>query len=145
MRAAMLILLVIPSCWAGDAFGVWKANPAHSVLPGDRKATRLLIEPHKRGEVFTLDTVTAQGRASTSSTIPYLDGRTRDFRDLGCFGTQSSRRLDDRTVEILRTCESGVRTRIVCRLTSHRELLLEVWAKQADGREVERRLELERE
>jgi hypothetical protein len=141
----MLILLLTDTSRAGDAFGVWKTNPAHSVLPGNQKATGLRIEPHPRGEVFTLDTVTADGSASTSSTILYLDGRARDFRDQGCSGTQSSRRLDDRTVEILRTCATGERTRIVCRLTARSELVLEVTAKQADGREVERRLVFEKE
>ena len=141
----MLILILTATCRAGDVFGAWKANPAHSVLPGDRKVIRIRIEPHTHGEVFTLDTVTPDGRASTSSTILYLDGRARDLRDAGCFGTQSSRRLDDRTVEILRTCATGERTRIVCRLTARSELVLEVTAKQTDGREVERRLVLEKE
>ena len=145
MRAAMVILILTATCRAADISGAWKANPAHSVLPGDRKAIRIRLEPHTRGEVFTLDTVTPDGRASTSSTILYLDGRARDFRDPGCFGTQSSRRLDDRTVEIVRTCAAGERIRIVCRLTTGTQLILEVTVKQADGREVEQRLVLEKE
>jgi hypothetical protein len=39
-------------------------------------------------------------------TILYLDGAPRSFQDFGCSGTQSSRRLDDRIVEIQRVCES---------------------------------------
>ena len=144
MRAALLILLAATP-WAREAFGVWKLNPARSTPVGNQKTMTLRIEQHTRGEVFTLDTVTSDGRASTSSTILYLDDRARNFRDQGCFGTQSSRRLDDRTVEILRRCATGERTRIVCRLTARSELVLEVTAKQADGREVERRLVFEKE
>jgi hypothetical protein len=65
------------------------------------------IEPHTRGEVCTLDRIEADGRAISSSTILYLDGREREFRDGECSGTQSSRRIDSRTIEILRKCGAG--------------------------------------
>src|SRR5215469_1893856 len=107
MQAAILILLAATS-WAGDAFGVWKLNPARSTLARDQGSLTLRIEPHPRGEVFTLDTVAADGRATTSSTILYFDGKTREFQDSTCSGTQSSRRVDGRTVEILRDCAGGV-------------------------------------
>jgi hypothetical protein len=42
------------------------------------------------------------GRASTFGTIQYFDGKARDFEDSTCSGAQSSRRVDGRTVEILR-------------------------------------------
>jgi hypothetical protein len=112
---------------------------------GNQKTMTLRIEQRTRGEVFTLDTVTSDGRALTSSTILYLDGRARDFQDSTCSGTQSSRRLDARTVEILRTCATGERIRIVCRSTTTSELILQVTAKQTDGREIKGRLVLEKE
>ena len=85
-------MLLGAASWAGEAFGVWKLNPARSTLAGNQKSVTLRIEPHTRGEVFTLDTVAADGRASTFSTILYFDGKARDFQDSACSGTQSSRR-----------------------------------------------------
>jgi hypothetical protein len=106
----------------------------------------LRIEQHTRGEVFTMDTVTTDDRASTSSTILYLDGRARDFQDSTCSGTQSSRRLDARTVEILRTCASGEWIRFVRRLSAQgKELILDITEQHPDGRRVERRLVLEKQ
>jgi hypothetical protein len=46
-------------------------------------------------------------------TILYLDGTSRDFQDFGCSGTQSSRRVDSQTVEILLQCANGGWTRFV--------------------------------
>ena len=100
-------MLLGATSWAGEAFGVWKLNPARSTLAGNQKSVTLRIEPHTRGEVFTLDTVAADGRASTFSTILYFDGKARDFQDSTCSGTQSSRRVDSRTVEILRECATA--------------------------------------
>src|SRR5580704_6808315 len=104
MRLALLLMLLAATSWAGEAFGVWKLNPARSTLAGNQMSVTLRIEPHARGEVFTLDTVAADGRASTFSTILYFDGKPREFQDGACTGTQSSRRLDAWTVEILREC-----------------------------------------
>ena len=81
MRATPLLMLVAATSWAGDAFGVWKLDPGRSTPAGSEKSVTLRIEPHTRGEVFTLDTVTADGRASTSSTILYFDGKARDFQE----------------------------------------------------------------
>ena len=82
----------------------------------------------------------------TSSTILYLDGKPRDFQDLGCSGTQSSWRVDNRTVEILRTCAGGEWTRFVRRLAAQaNELVLEITEQQPNGRRFERRLALEKE
>jgi hypothetical protein len=103
------------------------------------------FEPHTKGEVFTLDKVDGDGRRSTSSTILYFDGQPREFQDLGCSGTQSSRRVDGRTVEILRNCASGERIRFVRRLSAQpNELVMEVIEQQA-GRSFERRLVLEKQ
>jgi hypothetical protein len=106
MRVAVLIL-VGATAWASDTFGVWKLNSALSTGAGNEKSVTLRIEPHNRGEVLTLELLAADGRASTSSTILYLDGKARDFQDSACSGTQSSRRVDSRTVEILRECGAG--------------------------------------
>src|SRR5258708_6251445 len=112
MRAVLLLTLLGATSWAGELFGVWKLNPARSTLAGNQDSVTLRIEPHIRGEVFTLDTVAVDGRASTSSTILYFDGKTRYFQDSGCAGTQSSRRVDSRTVEIVREC-GGVQVRLI--------------------------------
>lgn len=143
--APLLMLLGTATSWAGDAFGVWRLNHARSTQGGDQKSMTLRIEPRTQGEVFTLDTVDADGRASTFSTILYFDGKARDFQDSGCSGTQSSRRLDAKTVEILRTCTTGTWTRLFCRLTAGREMILEVSVLQPDGRQIERRLVLEKQ
>ena len=105
-----ILFLLLATSWAGEAFGSWKLNPARSTLAANEKSVTLRIEPHTRGEVFTLETVTWDGRALTSSTILYFDGKARDFQDSACSGTQSSRRVDTRTVEILRECASGGRS-----------------------------------
>jgi hypothetical protein len=104
----------------------------------------LRIEPHNRGEVLTLDILAVDGRASTSSTILYLDGKARDFRDGVCSGTQSSRRVDSRTVEILRECGGGRRVRLTRRTEGSGVLILEVTEQNSEGRRFERRLVLER-
>lgn len=96
--------------WAGDAFGTWTTNPARStVVPDPRpKSITIRIESHPKGEIFTLDRMEADGRSTTVSTILYLDGTPQDYQDPRCSGTQSSRRVDGRTVEILRTCANGL-------------------------------------
>src|ERR1700694_611262 len=96
MRTALLLTLLGATSWAGEAFGVWKLNPARSTLVENQKSVTVRIEPHTRGEVFTLDTMAADGRASTVSTILYFDGKARDFWDATCSGTQLSRRMGSR-------------------------------------------------
>src|SRR5262249_50530579 len=130
---------------AEDAFGIWKVNPARSQDPYPQSLT-VRFEAHAKGEVFTLDTIEADGRTTSTSTILYLDGKPRDFQDLGCSGTQSSRRVDSQTVEILRQCASGERTRLVRRLVvQSKELLLDIVEQHPDGRRFERRLVMEKE
>jgi hypothetical protein len=147
MRAILLMLLLGSPSWAEGAFGSRKMNPGRSTFPTDRqpKSFTLRIEPRARGEVFTVDRIERNGRATSDSTILYLDGKPRDFQDLGCSGTQSSQRMDSRTVEILRTCATGEWARFVRRLVTGSELVLEITARQPDGRRVERRLVLEKQ
>jgi hypothetical protein len=139
MRIAVLIFVGATS-WASDAFGVWKLNAALSTGAGNEKRMTLRIEPHNRGEVLTLDILAADGQATTSSTILYLDGKARDFQDSVCSGTQSSRRLDSRTVEILRECAGGRRFRLIRRVENSGVLILEVTEQNSEGRQFERHL-----
>ena len=101
MRIIVLVILVGASCWAAGAFGTWKMNGARSTFTGgpQPKSLSIRIEPHAKGEVFTVDRIEADGRATSTSTILYLDSRPRPFQDFGCSGTQSSRRVDSETVE----------------------------------------------
>jgi hypothetical protein len=150
MRIIPLLLLMgtafVPApVWAGDEFGIWTVNPKRSTDPSP-KTLIVQFEPHSKGEVFTLDKVDRDGRRSTSSTILYFDGQPREFQDFGCSGTQTSRRVDGQTVEILRNCASGEWIRFVRRLsTQPKELVLEITEQYSDGRRLERRLVLERQ
>ena len=129
------------------AFGTWKINVARSTFAGDTqpKSLTVRIEPHAKGEVFTLDRVEADGRAISSSSILYLDGEPRPLQDFGCSGIQSSRREDSSTVEILRMCASGGWARYVRRLSAPaKEMVLEITEQHPDGRRFERRLVLEK-
>ena len=144
MRTIPLLLLAGAASWAGEPFGVWKLNPARSTLAGNQKSVTARIEPHSRGEVFTLDTIAADGRASTFSTILYFDGKARDFKDSACSGTQSSRRVDGQTVEILRECANGGQMRLIRRAAQGGVLILEITEQNTEGRRFERRLVMER-
>jgi len=132
---------------ADPVFGIWKLDPARSTFAGDTQPNSLTvrIEPHAKGEVFTLDRTETNGQSTTSSVLLYFDGRARAFNDAGCSGTQSSRRLDSRTVEILNDCAGGQSTRVIRRSGEQpNELVLEITDQYADGRHYERRLVLER-
>jgi hypothetical protein len=144
MRTALLLTLLGATSWAGEAFGVWKLNPARSTLVENQKSVTVRIEPHTRGEVFTLDTMAADGRASTFSTILYFDGKPRDFQDSGCAGTQSSRRVDNRTVELVRDCV-GRQVRLIRRAEKPGVLILEITEQSSDGHRSERRLVMEKQ
>ena len=141
-----LVVALLTAGYSDEVFGIWKMNPVRSTLAGDSqpKSLEVRIEPHGKGEAFTLDRVEADGRTTSSSTILYLDGANREFQDFGCSGTQSSRRVDGRTVEILRKCASGAWTRLVRRLPAPKELVLEITEQQPNGRRVEQRLVLEK-
>ena len=148
MRTAALILLLTPSNWAGTAFGTWIVNPARSTSARSPRAKSITIrfEPRAKGEVFTMDRIEADGRSMTSSTLLYLDGKARDFLDAGCSGTQSSRRMDGQTVEILRWCANGDTIRFVRRLSAQpNELILDITEHRAGGRTFERHMVLEKQ
>jgi hypothetical protein len=152
MRALVIpiptALMLIGVCRAEGPFGTWKMNAVRSTPSADARLKSLTVrfEEHAKGEVFTLERIDGDGRTATTSMILYLDGRPRDFEDLGCSGTQSSRRVDTQTVEILRTCASGERTRFVRRLSSvqPKELIFDITEQHSDGRRSERRLVLEK-
>ena len=148
MRSALILVALGAACWAGAAYGTWKLNFARSTFAGDTqpRSFTIRIEPHAKGEVFTLDRVEADGRATSSSTTLYLDGKTRDFQDDECSGTQSSRRVDSQTVQILRRCTSGGWTRFVRRSAAQsKDLILEITEQHPDGRRFERHLVLEKQ
>src|SRR5260370_10950914 len=145
MRIVALLMLIGAAGQAESAFGTWKLNAARSTLSGGAqpKGFTVRIEPHPKGEVFTLDKVESDGRTTSSSTILYFDGAPRDFQDFGCSGTQSSRRVDSQAVEILRNCASGEWNRFILRIpTKPNQLILEITDQHPDGRRVERRLVL---
>lgn len=150
MRIVLQSMLIFSTClalhaWAADAVGVWKINPGRSTNAYNHTLV-VRLEPHAKGEVFTLDQIDRTGRSTTSSTLLYLDGKEREFAGFGCSGTQSSRRLDTQIVEILRTCRSGESTRIVRRLSSDaKELVLEITEQQTEFRRFDRRLVLEKQ
>ena len=149
MRCVLPILLAAGACWAADAaFGTWKLNAARSTFAGDTqpKSLTLRIEPHAKGEVFTLDRTESNGRTTSSSILLYFDGTARAFQDAACSGTQSSRRVDSRTVEISRDCAGGQWTRFIRRLGPQpNEVILEITEKYPDRRRFERRLVLEKQ
>ena len=135
------------TCWAGTAYGTWKLNFARSTFAGDTQPRSLIIriEPHAKGEVFTLDRVEADGRAMSAGIILYLDGTERDFRDSECSGTESSRRIDSLTIEILRNCGAGAWIRFVRRIAPRNQLVLEIYEQRAGGRRFARRLVFEKQ
>lgn len=142
----MLILLLGFSLPAKgtSVFGVWRVNFRRSTNAYNHTVV-VRFEPHRSGEVFTLELIERDGRSTTSSTILYLDGKAYDFDGFGCSGTQVSRRLESQTVEIVRACNSGEWTRFVRHLsTDAEELVLEITEQHADRRS-ERKLILERQ
>ena len=147
MRIAPLLILVGAARAAGPEFGIWKMNPIRSTFAGDTQPRSLTIriEPHAKGEVLTLDRIEVDGRAISSSSILYLDGRERDFHDGECSGTQLSRRIDSQTIEILRNYGTGARTWFVRRTALKNRLVLEISEQRADGRHFDRRLVFEKQ
>jgi len=151
MRVLLVSMLLSAACFGqgpDGTTGIWKLNTARSTFAGGApfKNLTLRIERHPRGEVFTLDRVEADGRTTSYSTILYLDGEPRRFEDFGCSGIQSSRRADERTVEILRMCANGGWMRLLRRVAAQpNELVLEITEQFADGRRFDRRLTLGRQ
>ena len=134
-----LLLLQLIGAASGDAFGVWRTNRVRSSLVSnvDLESLILRIEPHRKGEIFTVDRVDQHGRTTTSSSILYLDDKPRSFQDVRCSGTQASRKLDHGTVEILRQCGDAGWTRFIRRLEK-KELVLEITEQKPDGQRFQR-------
>jgi len=147
MRAILLMLLLGAPGWADEAFGIWKVNPARSKFVADSypRTFTVRIERHAKGEVLTLEQIREKGERVTTSMILYLDGKEREFQGDTCFGTQSSRQVDGRTVEIVYRCRDGW-TRWMRRLPRESsKLILDITEHLSDGRRFERRLVLEKQ
>jgi hypothetical protein len=140
-------MLVLCPDWGADAVGVWKWSPGRSTFAVDRQPRNLIlrIERHSSGEVLTVDRTEQDGRSFTDSTVLFLDGKPRDYQAPDCSGTQSSQRVDSRTVEILRTCEAGAWIRFMRRVIADNELVLQVSRRGTDGHQVETRLVLQKQ
>jgi hypothetical protein len=147
MRTALLLMLLAAAAGAGAAYGTWTLNAAQSTFAGDTqpKSFTIRIEPHAKGEVFTVDRIEADGRVISSSILLYLDGTERDFREAGCSGTQLSRRIDSQTIEILRNCGAGAWTKLVRRTAPKEQLVLEISEQRRGGRRFDRRLIFEKQ
>jgi hypothetical protein len=144
------VLFLATALWAavcfGQPFGKWKLNFERSTFAGDirPKTLSLRIEPRATGETVTLDRIEINGQMSSSSMVLYLDGVARDFQQGECSGTQSSRRIDGQTVEVLRDCGAGAWTRLVRRIAPQNQLVWEISEQRADGRRFDRRLVFEK-
>jgi hypothetical protein len=150
MTITPLLILLSTTAWAQNAFGTWGMNPARSVFIGDphARAVTIRFEPHTKGEVFTWDAVRDNGQAETFSIILYFDGKVRDFQGLSCpgMGFQSSRRLDNRAIEISLNCQNGPKARIVRQMAPNVfDLILDITAEFPDGRRLGRHLVFEKQ
>ena len=136
MRILLAAALIATATCFGQPCGTWTLNPEPSTFSGGvpPKSFIVRIEPHPKGEVFTLDRTEPDGLTTSSSSILYLDGTARAFHDFGCSGTQSSRRVDGITVEILRQCGAGARTKLVRRTAPTNQVILEISEQRPDGR-----------
>jgi hypothetical protein len=148
MRTIFLLTLIVTGNRAESAFGTWKVNTHRSIFTGVGAPKRLTvrIEPHAKGEVFTLDRVESDGRATSSSTILYFDSTPRDLQDFDCEGVQSSRRLDSRTIEIRRNCASSDGIWFVRQSTDKaRELMIDITERRRAGPNLDWHLVLEKQ
>jgi hypothetical protein len=138
--------LLAAGCFV-QPLGNWKLNAGRSTFAGDirPKMLSLRIESRAKGEVLTLDRTEVNGQTITSSMVFYLDGVARGFQEGECSGTQSSRRIDSQTIEILRNCGAGAWTRLVRRTAPKDQLVLEIFEQRADGHRFDRRLVFERQ
>jgi len=147
MGIAAVFVLAGAAWAAGPESGIWKMNPVRSNFSGDTQPRSFIarVEPRSKGEVFTLDRVETDGRATSFSTILYFDAVARDFQQGECSGTQSSWRMDSQTVEIFRNCGAGAWTKFVRRTVLKTQLVLEISEQRADGRRFDRRLVFEKQ
>ena len=147
MRYVALLALLVVAGRTQTAIGTWKLNRARSTFSGQTRPKTLVVrvEFHPKGEVVTVDQTEVNGQSTSASTVLYFDGVPRDFQGTGCSGSQTARRLDGQTVEIIRQCAGGDWERLVHHLTQQgKELLVEI-TRQRSGRRVEQRLVLEKE
>jgi hypothetical protein len=148
MRTFLLLTLIGAVCWGQEAFGTWKMNPARSTFNSDPHPKEITwrIGRHTKGEVLTFDRIRANGEAATTSMILYLDGKQWNFEGDGCSGSQSSQRLDDRTIEIRLRCRNGRSVRVIRRVPEgRRDLSVEISELLPDGRHLEWRLVMEKQ
>jgi hypothetical protein len=146
-KQVLLALALLGTGCFGQTFGTWKMSASRSIFTGVRKPKSLTvrIEPHAKGEVVTVYRTEVSGQATSSSIVLYLDGVARDFQQGECSGTQSSRRIDSHTVEILHTCGAGAWTKLIRRTAPKDDLVLEISEQRADGRRFDRRLVFEKQ
>ena len=134
-RVLVVLAFAASDCWSQQAFGTWKVNPTRSTFgtnPHDKEII-LRIEQRAKGEVVTLDRILPNGVAATTSIVLFMDGQPRAFRGEQCSGTQSSNRLDDRTVEARFQCQNGRSVRMVRRTSpGTRDLVLEITEEITD-------------
>src|SRR5215469_9328691 len=129
MRNVVVLALLVIAGRTQTAVGTWKLNPARSIFSGQAQPKTLVlrVEPHPKGEVVTVDRTGSNGQSTSASTILYFDGVPRDFQGTECSGSQTARRLDGQTVEIIRQCADGDWERLAQRLTQQgKELLVEI-------------------
>lgn len=144
MRTAVLLIVFDAAVCAASMAGTWKMDLARSFIGATLpKSLTVRIEPHAKGSVFTLDRIETDGRATSSSTILYLDSTPRDLQDFECSGTQSSRRLNGQTMEIRRVCAASDWIWLVRQSPENsKELTVEIKGKNRSGQSFEWRLVL---
>jgi len=148
MRTLFLLTLIVIGNCAEPLFGTWRVKTNRSTFVGVRapKSLSVRIEPHSKGEVFTVDRVESDGRATSSSSILYFDNTPRDLQDFDCLGTQSSRRLDSGTIEIRRNCAGSDGVWFVRHATDKsKELMIDITEKRRPGPNLDWRLALEKQ
>jgi len=147
LRRLFPIAVLLAAICFGQPFGTWKLKAARSTFAGDirPKSLTVRIEPRARGEVVTVYRTEINGQTTSCSMVLYLDGVARGFQQGECSGTQSSRRIDSQTIEVLRNCGTGVWTRFVRRRGPKDQLVLEISEQRADGRRFDRRLIFEKQ
>jgi hypothetical protein len=148
MRTALFSIVFTTVGCANSTLGTWKMDATRSTFAGGTKPKSLIvrIEPHAKGEVFTLDRIESDGRAISSSTVLYFDGTPREFEDFGCSGTQSSRRLDSQTMELLRFCATSEWIWLIRQsAVKSQELIIDITEKRDGRSNVEWRVVLKKQ
>ena len=147
MRTLFLLTVIVIGNCSESVFGTWKVKTNRSTFAGvgAPKSLTVRIEPHAKGEVFTLDRVESDGRVTSSSSILYFDSTPRGLQDFDCVGTQSSRRLDSRTVEIRRNCAGSDGIWFVRHAADEsKELMIDITEKRRRGPNLDWHLVLEK-